>query len=77
MKLFYELAEAFFIAAELLEIPITWGGAWTEKHEEYQHNLNVKFYPSAEFMQEKYKRNRNRDGSDEIRFSSSSNSVEA
>lgn len=59
--LIFEVTEAFFIAAETLGIELVWGGAWTEKHEEYDHNLNSDFFPAAEFMQLKYIKKRNKE----------------
>jgi peptidoglycan L-alanyl-D-glutamate endopeptidase CwlK len=53
-SLFYEVAEAVFIAAEDHGVPLIWGGAWTELHEEYAHNLEEKYFPGAEFMQHRY-----------------------
>ena len=52
--LIFEMAEAFFLAAESLDVLLIWGGAWTERHEVFEHNIDPGFEPTSEFMQLKY-----------------------
>ena len=59
--LIFEMAEAFFLAAEHFEISLVWGGAWTERHESFEHNLDPDFHPASEFMQLKYIKKRNKE----------------
>jgi peptidoglycan L-alanyl-D-glutamate endopeptidase CwlK len=60
--LIFDMAEAFFLAAEFHDVTLTWGGAWTEKHEEFEHSINPDFYPTAEFMQLRYIKRRQKEG---------------
>lgn len=60
MMLFFDVAEAMFMAAEEHGVELIWGGAWTEHHEQYEHTTDKDLFRSAEFMQHKYMRKRNR-----------------
>ena len=59
--LIFEMAEAFFIAAEFYDVTLTWGGAWTERHEEFEHNLDIDFHAASEFMQLRYIKKRKKE----------------